>query len=101
MIKLIITESKVPMPSITAGAVSVITPSTISVTAGLRTISHLVRSMPPVSKPIKGMMMLSTREVVILPNAPPMTTPMAMSITLPRMAKSLNSFRNFFIFISP
>ena len=39
-----------------------------------------------------------TSEVVILPKAAPMTTPMAMSTTLPFMANSLNSAINFFIF---
>ena len=38
-----------------------------------------------------------TRDVVILPKALPMTTPTAMSSTLPRMAKALNSAKNFFI----
>ena len=37
-----------------------------------------------------------TMDVVILPKAAPMTTPMAISITLPRMAKVLNSLKNFF-----
>src|SRR4029079_8826766 len=33
-----------------------------------------------------------TNDVTILPNAAPMTTPIAMSITLPLSANSLNSF---------
>ena len=53
--------------------------------------------MPPMSIPTRGMMTSLTREVVILPKAPPMTTPMAMSSTLPRRANSLNSLRNFFM----
>ena len=47
--------------------------------------------------PSSGMKMSLTRDVVILPNAPPMITPMAMSTTLPRMANALNSSKNFFI----
>ncbi|MNT28403.1 hypothetical protein D3C72_1640890 [compost metagenome] len=35
--------------------------------------------------------MSSTSEVTILPNAPPITTPTARSMTLPLMANSLNS----------
>jgi len=35
------------------------------------------------------------------PKAPPMMTPTAKSITLPRTAKVLNSSKNFFIIISP
>lgn len=41
-----------------------------------------------------GMMMSSTSEDTILPNAAPMITPTAMSMTLPFMAKSLNSWKN-------
>src|SRR5947207_6662729 len=37
------------------------------------------------------MMMSFTTEVTILPNAPPMMIPTAMSTTLPRIANSLNS----------
>jgi hypothetical protein len=33
-----------------------------------------------------------TIELTILPNAPPMITPTAMSMALPRVANSLNSF---------
>ena len=58
---------------------------------------HCVKSMPPVRSPMRGMMMSFTREVVILPKAAPMTTPTAMSITLPRMANSLNSLKSFFM----
>ena len=53
--------------------------------------------MPLVSSETTGMMMSLTREVVILPKAPPMTTPTAISSTLPRMAKALNSSINFFM----
>jgi len=40
---------------------------------------------------IGGMIMSSTNDPTILPNAPPMITPTARSITLPRIANSLNS----------
>ena len=39
-----------------------------------------------------GMMTSATRLFTILPNAPPMTTPTAMSMTFPLIANSLNSF---------
>ena len=70
-------------------------------TASLSTHFQLEKSTPPVSMEMSGMMMSLTREVVILPNAPPMTTPTAMSMTLPRMAKALNSSKNFFIQKAP
>jgi hypothetical protein len=38
-----------------------------------------------------GMMISATREVTIAPNATPMMTPTARSITLPRIANFLNS----------
>ena len=46
------------------------------------------------SIPINGISTSSTNEVTILPKAPPMITPTAMSITLPFMANSLNSLTN-------
>ena len=49
------------------------------------------KSTLPISRPIGGMMIFSTSAVTILPNAAPMTTPTARSMTLPRMANSLNS----------
>src|SRR5437016_10055021 len=45
----------------------------------------------PIALPMGGMMMSLTIEVTILPNAPPMMIPTAMSTTLPRIANSLNS----------
>ena len=45
-----------------------------------------------------GMMMSLTNEDTILPKAPPMMTPTAMSITLPRMAKALNSLKKLILF---
>ena len=84
MMKSRITASRLPMPRVTGSA-----PAATAVL--LRMIFHWVRSMPPGMRPMSGMMMSLTREVVILPKAAPMTTPMAMSRTLPRMANSLNS----------
>ena len=40
-----------------------------------------------------GVMISSTKEVTILPNAPPITTPTAKSTTLPFTANSLNSLK--------
>ncbi len=40
----------------------------------------------------KGIIILFTSELTILPKAPPMTTPIAKSITLPLKANCLNSF---------
>ena len=44
-----------------------------------------------VKMPSTGMTMSLMREVVMLEKAPPMMTPTAMSITLPRAMKVLNS----------
>ena len=40
---------------------------------------------PPVSTPTTGMMIASTSDETILPNAPPITTPTARSMTLPAL----------------
>ena len=40
-------------------------------------------------------MMSPTSELTMAVKAPPMTTPTAISSTLPRMAKALNSSKNF------
>src|SRR5699024_6095453 len=53
--------------------------------------------LSPVNSPRTGLMMSLTREVVMELKAPPMTTPTARSMTLPRMAKALNSRKNFFM----
>ena len=47
------------------------------------------------NRPMAGLMISLTREFTMAVNAEPMTTPTAMSSTLPRMAKALNSSRNF------
>lgn len=50
------------------------------------------------SKPITGERISSTREVTIAVKAAPIIIPTARSMTFPRIAKSLNSFKKFFIF---
>ena len=52
---------------------------------------------PPVIALMRGLMMLVVSAVTMPVNAPPMMTPTAMSITLPRMTNSLNSDANFFM----
>jgi len=47
--------------------------------------------MSPINIPIGGMMTSFTIDLTIVPNAPPIMIPTAMSITLPLTAKSLNS----------
>jgi hypothetical protein len=51
----------------------------------------LVKSILPVIKPSGGIMIPFTRISTISLNAAPMTTPIASSMALPLMAKSLNS----------
>lgn len=58
-----------------------------------RLIKRFEKSTPPKIIPIGGMMMSDTKEATILPKAPPMITPTAMSTTLPRSAKALKSFK--------
>ena len=48
----------------------------------------------PVSRLMMGLMKLSVREVTMPEKALPIMTPTAMSITLPRRAKALNSWMN-------
>ena len=54
---------------------------------------------PPIIFPIGGMMMSLTTEATILPNAPPMMTPTAMSITFPRNANALNSCNMLIVYL--
>ncbi len=57
------------------------------------TIKRLVKSiLPPRRVEIRGITMSLTKESTIFPKAPPMMTPTARSITLPRTANALNSF---------
>jgi hypothetical protein len=52
------------------------------------------KSVLPISAPIGGIRMSFTSDDTILPKAPPMITPTAMSITFPLRANSLNSLKN-------
>ena len=65
--------------------------------ASLNFTDSPLKSTPPVSTPKTGMSTLSTSDDTILPKAPPIITPTAMSITLPFMANSLNSFKSLLI----
>ena len=49
---------------------------------------------PPATTLISGLMMLLVSAVTMDVNAPPMMTPTAMSMTLPRLMNSLNSLMN-------
>src|SRR5262249_14929228 len=50
------------------------------------------KSTRPSNLPSGGIRMSSTADDTIFPNAAPIMIPTAMSITLPRIANSLNSF---------
>ena len=54
--------------------------------------NRLVKSTLPVAREMTGMMMSLTSEVTMVLKAPPTITPTAISMTLPRMINSLNSF---------
>jgi hypothetical protein len=56
-----------------------------------KAMNRLEKSSRPINADTMGMIRSPTIESTILPNAPPMITPTAKSITLPRMAKALNS----------
>ena len=51
-----------------------------------------VKFIPPVSMEMMGIIISLTKDVTILPKAPPMITPIAISKTLPLKANSLKSF---------
>src|SRR5262245_59700720 len=55
-------------------------------------MNRLLKSTCPSIIPMGGMITSLTSEVTILPNAAPMITPTARSMTFPRAANSLNSF---------
>ena len=60
--------------------------------------SHIMASKLTLPRiPRIGLIRLSVSEVTSVENAPPMMTPMAISIMLPFRAKDLNSSQNFFI----
>ena len=52
---------------------------------------------PPAMTLMSGLMMSFVSDVTIAVKAPPMMTPTAMSITLPRLMNSSNSLSNFFM----
>ena len=64
-----------------------------SISAGFKCITRFLKFTPPIKRPIGGMMMSLTNEETILPKAPPIIIPTAISTTLPFMAKALNSFK--------
>ena len=68
--------------------------SAVASVAGLRMILISAKSIPPVMRPMIGMMMSFTTLFVIAVNAAPMITPTARSITFPRAMNFLNSPKN-------
>src|SRR3989304_2879126 len=62
-------------------------------------MNMLEKSTLPRSKPIGGIKMSPTKEAIILPKAPPMMIPTAMSSTWPRMANSLNCFNTVWLLV--
>ena len=57
------------------------------------TTKRFVKSiLPPKRVEMRGMTMSFTKESTIFPNAPPIMTPTARSMTLPLTAKALNYF---------
>ena len=59
--------------------------------------AHSAKVLSGISRPSRGVSRFCTMEVTMAVKAEPTTTPTAMSSTLPRMANSLNSWKNFFI----
>lgn len=57
------------------------------------------KSTLPISSPNGGIKISETVEFTILVNAPPIMIPTAISITLPRITKVLNSLITFFIMV--
>ena len=87
------------MPYLMIGAPAASASATLAkVEPIVRFTNKLLKSTLPISNPIGGMMTSLTSDVTILPNAAPMMMPTAMSMTLPRIANSLNSFS---IVVSP
>ena len=64
------------------------------------TKNHCEKSTPPIKSPIGGIMTSATSELTTLVITEPTMIPMAMSIALPRSAKSRNSFKNLLMFCS-
>src|SRR5699024_5421597 len=70
--------------------------SGVSPEAGVMTYLRPVKSMPPKRMPMTGMTTSLTRELTMAVNAPPMMTPTARSMTLPREMNCLNSAQKLF-----
>ena len=85
---------KFPYVSATLPTVSPVAGSTVP---ARKTSSSPVRSILPMARLMRGVIISFTRDVTILPKALPMITPTAMSTTLPFMANALKSLKNFFI----
>ena len=81
---------KFPIFNVTASLITF--PVAGSLTASFMMILMSVKVMPPTSSPMGGMITSFTTEETIFPNAAPIIIPTARSITLPFIAKSLNSF---------
>lgn len=62
--------------------------------ASLSVMERSVKFTPPQMTPIRGMMRSDTMDDTIFPKAVPITTPTAISTTLPRMANALKSCKN-------
>jgi len=62
-----------------------------SPSASCNVMARSEKSTPPNARPIGGISTSATKEETILPKAPPSTIPTAISTTLPRIAKDLNS----------
>ena len=92
--KLMMAPTKVPRPSTSASV-----PAASSAARSVMFSASVLRV--PKAQASSGVMTLVTSEEVIAPNAPPMMTPMAMSMTLPREMKALNSSMNFFMIDAP
>lgn len=54
-------------------------------------MARVEKSKPPAKRLVTGIMMSSTRDLTMAVKAPPTATPMARSMTLPRLINSLNS----------
>ena len=96
IIKKSITEFKKSPIAIT-GTPSAFASASVDTGVELSGMKKFDKSIPPISNPIGGIIMFSTNDDTIFPNAEPIITPIAMSIMFPRIAKSLNSFNIFML----
>lgn len=56
-------------------------------------MASVLKSRPPASRLLIGMIISSTRDLIMVVKAPPTATPIVSSTTLPRLINSPNSFR--------